>query len=73
MSRPSETLVAACQRLKRLVRYESASLRLETTEFPAVDTPAIREATRLYTESWIVPILDAIERGDTRELRDHVR
>lgn len=54
----------ACQVLRRRARFENASIALPTTQFPGDDTQAIREATRLYVESWIVPLLDAIESED---------
>jgi hypothetical protein len=37
------------------------------------DTQAVREATRLYCETWIVPIIDAIEQGDTKFLKEFCR
>lgn len=37
--------------------------------FPHNHTEIIREATRLYTETWIVSLLQAIANGDTRYLR----
>lgn len=49
----------ACQVLRRLVRFKDAHLCLPGSNKDATD--AIREATRLYTETWIVPILDALE------------
>jgi len=47
------------------VRYESANLGgdLETA---TVTTEKIRKATKVYTESWIVPLLKAIAKGDRR-------
>lgn len=46
------------------VRFESASIRLPGTPFGKDDTEAIREATRLYTETWIVPLLKAVRDGN---------
>lgn len=59
-----ECITKACQILRKRVRYDGADLRLPTTAFPASDTSAICAATRLYVESWIVPLLDCIESGD---------
>jgi hypothetical protein len=59
-----ECVKKACQVLRRRVRFKRASLRLPTTPFPGDDTPAIIEATKLYVETWIVPLLDSIESGD---------
>lgn len=72
--RPSggQLLESACQLLISRVRFEQAVLRLPTTPFPEDDTPAIREATRLYVESWVVPIIEAIGRGDAEALREMV-
>jgi hypothetical protein len=32
------------------------------------DTAAIRKATKLYTETWIIPVLEAIEKGEIKNL-----
>jgi hypothetical protein len=61
----------ACQVLRRRVRFKTASLALPTTPFPGHDTPAIRAATRLYVETWIVPLLDCIESGDMGLVREY--
>jgi len=45
------------------VRYERASLNFEGSEFGA-DTQAIRDATELYTFTWITPLLEAVRDGD---------
>ena len=58
----------ACEILLSRVRFQRADLRLPGTEFPAEDTQAIQEATRLYVESWIVPIIQAIQAGDMKLL-----
>lgn len=53
---------------KRLASYESAGLNLpegyvvKPWHAGGNDTPAIIEATRIYRESWLNPILDEIER-----------
>lgn len=59
----------ACQVLRKRVRFDGAGLRLPTTEFPNDDTPAIKEATRIYTESWIIPLIDCIESGDMSPIK----
>jgi len=59
-----ECIIKACQVIRKRVRFDGASIALPTTPFPGDDTKAIREATRLYVESWIVPLLDSIECGD---------
>jgi len=42
------------------VRFEHAAIRLPGTPFPATDTDTVREATKLYVETWIVPLLEAV-------------
>jgi len=64
-----EILKEACQVLRRRVRYDGACLRLPSTAFPGDDTPVIKEATWLYVESWVVPLIDAIETGDSGALQ----
>jgi len=68
LSTAPKTVQAACQVLRRRVRYRDAGLRLQPAEFDRDDTAAIREATRVYTETWIVPLLDAIELNDRSAL-----
>lgn len=69
--KPNETIQKACQVLRRKVRYKNASFSLsnEVGMWNPEDTEAIRKATKLYTESWVVPILDYIETGDMIGLR----
>ncbi len=65
----SQTLQRACQVLRRRVRYKNAGLNLDGKWGSGnKDTKRIQEATRIYVESWIVPILDSIESGDTAAL-----
>lgn len=59
-----EARIKACQVLRKRVRYDGAGLRLAETPFPGDDTARIAQATHLYVESWIVPLIDAIESGD---------
>ncbi len=66
---PSRNVQRACRILRARVRYANAGLYLPGNEtIGKHDTVAIQHATRLYTESWIVPLLDAIETGDTASL-----
>lgn len=62
------SVIRACEVLRARVRYEGACLRLPGTRFEDTDTPRIQEATRLYVESWIMPIIDAIEAGDVKAM-----
>jgi hypothetical protein len=66
-----ECVKKACQVLRRRVRYDGASLRLPTTPFPGDDTPAIREATKLFVETWVVTLLDCMESGDMTRIREY--
>ena len=65
----SKTLDKACEVLKNKVRFETASLTLPGSNMFDDDTKTIRESTKLYTESWIIPIIDAIQKGDTNKLK----
>lgn len=60
----AQVLAKACQVLRSRVRFKTARLGPMGTDL----TPEIREQTKLYVETWIVPIIDMIERGDTRAL-----
>jgi hypothetical protein len=66
-----ECIIKACQVIRKRVRFDGASIALPTTAFPGDDTKAIREATRIYVESWIVPLLDSIESGDMTRIRQY--
>ena len=65
----TETMKRACQVLRSKINLRNASVRLASTEFPKDDTEEIREALKLYLDSWVHPIIDAIEAGDMRTLR----
>lgn len=69
MAAPNKITREALQVLRARVRYRTASLRLPGSPFPKDDTPAIQQATQLYVETWIVPILNMLERGETRRLQ----
>lgn len=45
-------------------RFEGAYIRLPDTPLPEADTAVIREATRVYVETWLVPLLEAVRDGD---------
>ena len=66
----NDCLKKACQVIRRRIRFKSAMLRLPGTPFPQDDTKAISEAASLYVETWIVPLLDAIESGDMSLVRE---
>jgi len=63
-------LQRACEVLRARVRFKSASLTLPGNPFGQDDTQIVRDATRVYVESWIIPILNCIERGDLRLLQE---
>ena len=66
-----EALEKACQIIRKRVRFKTASITLPGNPTFQNDTQAIREATRLYVESWIVPLLDAIESGDMSLVKEY--
>jgi len=69
-NKPSLAIQDACQVLRYRVMFGDAVLRLPGSSVDKDDTQLIRDATRLYVETWIVPVLDAIERGDTWSLKN---
>lgn len=73
MAKVSKTVQRACQVLKSRVRLEDAVIRLPGSGVGKSDTAAIREAMRLYVETWIVPLLDDIESGDLARLANRIR
>lgn len=69
----NRTVQDACDRLKSLVLFENAGFRLHKDDplsQTTGDTKLIKEATNLYTRTWILPILDAIQAGDMNRLRE---
>jgi hypothetical protein len=71
MSKVTKAQRNACDKLLARVRYETAALRLPrhpSDEPGANDTALIREATRIYTETWIVPLINAIQSGNTDDM-----
>lgn len=75
VSKPTEITKKACQLLKQRVCYETAHLSLpgNPPEQFQRDTAQIQAATESYVEKWILPLLNALERGDTDALRDMTR
>jgi hypothetical protein len=62
----------ACQLLIGRVRFSHASFKLGDNPMSNdQDTELIRAATRLYVETWIVPVIEMIQRGDIKGLREH--
>lgn len=61
-----QAIAKACQILRKRVRFKTARMQLPGNDTFKDDTPMIRKATQLYVETWIVPLLDAIELGDTK-------
>lgn len=64
-----EAVKKACQIIRKRVRFRGASITLPGNPMSKNDAPTIREATRVYVESWIVPLLDAIESGNMTLVR----
>ncbi len=71
----SKTVKAACDLLISRVRFETAQFPPPGDRWTNKEeyTVEVREATRLYTETWIVPLLNAIRDGDTYRLQEAVR
>lgn len=72
----------ACDLLLKRVHYESASLGFTEDQLVAIaqrprymanDTAEIQEATRLYVDTWIVPIIEAIRDGDRETAELYLR
>jgi hypothetical protein len=71
MRTTSKTFSRACDILRSRVRFETAHLRLPSSQILAAnDTPVIREATRLYVETWIVPLIDAMQDGEVADVKE---
>ena len=66
------TFIKACDVLRLRVRYQKgARLRLPSSQLlTADDTALIRTATRLYVETWIVPLIDAMQSGDITRIKE---
>jgi len=71
----TEIIKKACRDLKSKVRFENASFTLPGNDMSnsEEDTELIRRITKLYTESWVIPIIDAIEKGETYRLKRMLR
>lgn len=66
----TKTQVKACEVLKSRVRLETAVIRQPRMDgSPMIETPEIREALRLYVETWIIPLIDAVQAGDAEKMR----
>jgi hypothetical protein len=71
----SKYIKKACKLLKHYISFESASFTdpdrpyiLANDEF----TDKIRAATKLYIDSWIIPIIDYIESGNVIGLYNNI-
>ena len=69
--RTTPTYTRALDVLRSRVRFETAALRLPGRELVRHnDTPLIREATRVYVETWIVPLIDALQSGEMARVKE---
>lgn len=68
MAKRTKVECRALRLLRSRVRFRNAGFALPGLKSEAA-TAAVREATSLYIESWVVPLIDALERGDTRRLK----
>jgi len=74
MRTDSKTFQRACDVLRSRVRFETARLRFPSNHTMAQDdTPVIREATRLYVETWIVPLINAMQSGNAEDIKIWLR
>lgn len=64
MPQQSKWVKRAMEVAIKRARFEGAFIRLPDTPFPDTDTAVIRESTRLYVETWLVPLLEAVRDGD---------
>ena len=75
MRNQSKTFQRACDVLRSRVRFEPVyghiHLRLPGREtVGANDTVLIQRATRLYVETWIIPIIDAMQKGSAADIKE---
>lgn len=63
-----KTYKAAYEVLRAMIRFDGAVICLPGTGVGGDDTPVIRQATKLYVELWVIPLIDALESGDLRRL-----
>ena len=72
---------AALRLLRKRILLESSSISFTKEQIEAIvkkgpgpyggdHTGEIRDALRLYTDSWILPLVDALIRGDRQRLGD---
>jgi len=63
--------IHALQVLRKMARFRNARFALPGGYISNdKDTKAIKEATERYIESWVIPIIDAIETNDRRYLNN---
>lgn len=68
--KPNPTITLAAQVLRRRVLLTDAALtRPGAYTSDAAYTQEIRAALRLYVRTWVLPIIDALEDGNTAELK----
>jgi len=69
----SKIIAEACDLLIARVRFETAVLSFDRgVGFRKDNTQEIRDATRLYVETWVVPLLELIRDGKIAELRERL-
>jgi hypothetical protein len=73
MRTDGKTFQRACDVLRSRVRFETAHLQLPSSQIRMQnDTPVIRESTRIFMETWVVPLIDAMQRGDVQGIKDYL-
>lgn len=68
MTVPSKAVQRACKSLRERVRFTRAGFDLPGMSDEEA-TRLIKATTQLYMETYVVPLIDAIERGDTRYMK----
>ena len=58
-----------CLLLKKRVKFENAKFSLQEGLPTDEDTTKIKKTTEVYVKTWVIPIIDAIEKGDTKFLK----
>ncbi len=68
MSKPNKTVQAACDQLIELVKLERARFTK-----PGTHMDDCTDEVRVYMRTWVVPLLEAIQDGDTQRLKRLLR
>lgn len=75
MAKVSKTVQQACRLLRKRIHLREAGIRMKLPgeQFEEDRTDEIHAALEIYVTTWIDPILDAIEEGNTNKLQWSIR